>query len=173
MPESVLTQHLAHILAKEKIDFEPAALQHVARVADGSVRDSLSLVEQMVALGEGKVTSAVVEQLLGLLSPLRLLELLLAVARGEAESALSQVAGIDEFAPDYRQILADFLSVLHQVAIQQLVPGAADPSSNWQSSSIVELAEVLTPEQTQLFYDICLQGQRDLPCGFLRQCRGS
>jgi len=163
MPESVLTQHLAHILAKEKIDFEPAALQHVARVADGSVRDSLSLVEQMVALGEGKVTSAVVEQLLGLLSPLRLLELLLAVARGEAESALSQVAGIDEFAPDYRQILADFLSVLHQVAIQQLVPGAADPSSNWQSSSIVELAEVLTPEQTQLFYDICLQGQRDLP----------
>jgi len=163
MPENVLTQHLSHILTEEKINFEPAALQHVARVADGSVRDSLSLVEQMVALGEGKVTSAVVEQLLGMLSPLRLLELLLAVARGEAENALSQVAGMDEFAPDYRQILADFLSVLHQVAIQQLVPGAADTSSNWHSSSIVELAEVLIPEQTQLFYDICLQGQRDLP----------
>lgn len=163
MPENVLTQHLSRILTEEKIDFEPAALQHVARVADGSVRDSLSLVEQMVALGEGKVTSAVVEQLLGVLSPLRLLELLTAVARGDAESAMSQVAGMDEFAPDYRQMLADFLSVLHQVAMQQLVPGAANASSSWQSSSIAELADMLSPEQTQLFYDICLQGQRDLP----------
>lgn len=163
MPDSLLAKHLEHILTQENIEFEPAALQYVARVAEGSVRDSLSLVEQMVSMGEGAVTSAVVEQMLGILSPQRISELLETVAKGDAAAAMQQVAALDEFAPDYRQMLSDFLSVLHQIAILQLVPGSREVAARWDEAHLLSIAEILTPEQVQLYYDICLQGQQNLP----------
>ncbi len=162
MPGSLLAGHLEHILSKENIAFEPAALQYVARVAEGSVRDSLSLVEQMVSMGEGTVSSAVVEEMLGIMSPQRVTALATTIVQGDAAKALEQVAAMDEFAPDYRQLLADFLSIFHQVAIMQMVPGSRDTHSRWDGDALDELGRMLTPEQIQLYYDICLKGQRDL-----------
>jgi len=162
MSVNVLTDHLAHILAEEKIEYEDGALQYVARVADGSVRDSLSLIEQVAALGEGQVQVSVVEQLLGVLSPDRVLELLKLVAAGDAKGCLAHTRVVDEFSPDYRQLLADILSVFHQVAVQQMVPESATALDRWDRDAVLELSAALSPEHVQLCYDLVLQGQRDM-----------
>ena len=162
MSVNVLTDHLARILGEEKIDYEEGALQYVARVADGSVRDSLSLIEQVAALGEGKVQVSVVEQLLGVLSPDRVLELLQLVAAGDAAGCLAHTRVVDEFSPDYRQLLADILSVFHQVAVHQLVPESATALDRWDRDAVLKLSSALSPEHVQLCYDLVLQGQRDM-----------
>jgi len=162
MSVNVLTDHLAHILGEEKIEYEDGALQYVARVADGSVRDSLSLIEQVAALGEGQVQVSVVEQLLGVLSPDRVLELLQLVAAGDAAGCLAHTRVVDEFSPDYRQLLADMLSVFHQVAVHQMVPESATALDRWDRDAVLELSAALSAEHVQLCYDLVLQGQRDM-----------
>lgn len=162
MPQSLLAEHLSTILKAENIEFEADALAQVAKVADGSVRDSLSLVEQVAALGEGVVKSSVVENLLGVLSAGRVVELVRCIASGDAEKSMGLIAAMSDFSPDYRQLLADVLSVLHHVAMQQMVPGAAT-TSDWPAEAMSELVSSLSPEDVQLFYQIALQGQRDMP----------
>ena len=91
----------------------------IAKASEGSVRDALSLVEQAAAFGNGKLDSAVVENMLGRLSIERIYDLLDAVCAGNAAEVLAQIESLAEYAPDYEQLLGDALSVLHAVAVVQ------------------------------------------------------
>ena len=162
MPESLLVEYLGRLLDSENIKWETAALAHIARASEGSVRDSLSLVEQAAAFGNGQVTAADVESMLGRLSPERLLDLLEAIGSLDAAATLAQVEMLAEYSPDYAQILAELLSTLHQVALVQSV-GSRTSDTDLTAGRIDKLATSLAPEDVQLFYQIGLHGRRDLP----------
>ncbi|MBX2824664.1 MAG: DNA polymerase III subunit gamma/tau [Gammaproteobacteria bacterium] len=161
IPATVLTDYLASILEQESIPCEAAALAHIARASEGSVRDSLSLVEQAAAFGEGQVRTADVEAMLGRLSTERVVELLESVAAGDAALLLQQVEALAEYAPDYSQLLAELLSLLHKIALQQTVdtpvPGVID------AAQFTQLCQSMAPADVQLYYQIGLHGRRDMP----------
>jgi len=160
-PEQVV-DYLKTILQAESVEYEDDALWQLGRAADGSMRDALSLTDQAIAYGNNVITDADVRGLLGTIDQRQVFELLDRVAVNDAEAVLKQVAHLAEFAPDYAGLLSELLAVLHRVAIAQQVPGAIDNSQGDQAL-ISALAEQMTAEDVQLFYQIGLIGQRDLP----------
>ncbi len=113
------------MLAREDIPREDAALRLIARAGDGSMRDALSLLDQAIAFGGGRVEQAAVSAMLGSIDRRQVVGLLEALAANDAPALLRQVAELDETAPDYAAVLAELLSLLQQVALVQVVPGAA------------------------------------------------
>lgn len=162
MPADMIAAHLARILEEEGIAHEPNALALVARAADGSMRDALSLLDQAIAFGAGALREAEVRDMLGGISREHVFDVLEAVAGGEARAVLAAVDRLAEQGPDYEAVLAELISLLHQVALAQAVgPGAAD--GDIEAERIAGLAAALAPEDVQLFYQIALIGRRDLP----------
>jgi DNA polymerase-3 subunit gamma/tau len=153
---------LARILETERIAFEPAALLQLARAADGSMRDALSLLDQAIAYAGGEVREAEVQALLGSAAHERVFDLLEALAAGDGEALLREVAAAAELAPDFAGLLRELLAVLHRLAMEQAVPGVLDPALP-DRERLADLAQRLSPEDTQLYYQIGLMGQRDLP----------
>lgn len=158
VPDAVLTEYLGGLLEQENITAEPAALAHIARSSEGSVRDSLSLVEQAAAFGQGKVLTQDVESMLGRLSSTRVLDLLDSIARSDGAAMLEQVESLAEYSPDYPQLLADLLSVLHKVALQQSIDTAAQDADRLR-----QLSDNMDAADVQLYYQIGLHGRRDMP----------
>jgi len=161
IPPTVLTEYLASLLEQEQIPCESAALEHIARASEGSVRDSLSLVEQAAAFGEGQVRTADVEAMLGRLSSERVVELLVSIAAGDATRLLQQVESLAQYSPDYSQLLAELLSLLHKIALQQTVEGMAQTTVD--TARLTQLCQSMNAADVQLFYQIGLHGRRDLP----------
>jgi DNA polymerase-3 subunit gamma/tau len=162
LPPALILGQLRHILEQEGLDFEAPALSLLARAAAGSMRDALSLMDQAIAFGGGQVTEADVRSMLGVIPQERLLKLLEALARGEAADLLEQVAGMAETVPDFAAALQELLALLHRVALAQQVPDVLaeeDPDSE----RLRDLAGQLAAEDLQLYYQIGLQGQADLP----------
>lgn len=160
VPDQIV-EHLAHILAQEMIEFEPTALGLLARGAEGSMRDALSLTDQAIAFGSGKLREAEVRDMLGTVDRGRVLDLVAALLEGEPAAVLAVVAAIAEHAPDYAATLDELISTLHQMAIAQMVPKAMDQS--WSDRARVsELASRATVDDTQLFYQFAINGRRDL-----------
>ncbi|MDO6461145.1 DNA polymerase III subunit gamma/tau [Granulosicoccaceae sp. 1_MG-2023] len=162
LPEKQISDYLAELMQRESIEADAAALKHLARAADGSMRDALSLLDQAIAHGEGVVRAASVEQMLGRPSPGRILDLVGTLADGDAPAAIQMVGEFADYSPDYRGLLGEILSVMHQLALTQNVPGAADVVG-FDPARIAELARRMSPEDVQLFYQIGLTGRRDLP----------
>jgi len=162
MPEEILSDYLAQVLEAEKITSEVAALAHIARASEGSVRDALSLVEQAAALGDGQVNAADVESMLGRLSPERVFDLLDSLAASDTAALLAQVDSLSEYSPDYIQLLAEILSGLHQVALRQSL-GESMGSTTFQADRVNTLTKNLLAEDVQLFYQIGVHGRRDMP----------
>lgn len=160
-PERIV-EHLRYVLDQEQVPFEEGALWALARAADGSMRDALSLTDQAVAHGDGKLTEEELRVMLGTIDRDAVLELCNAVAEGAATRALAVVDGLAEHAPDYAGALAEMVSVWHRVAVTQAVPGALDNSLGDQDQ-IRALAQSCSREDVQLYYQICLLGRRDLP----------
>ena len=160
-PERIV-EHLRQVLDKERIPFEEGALWALARAADGSMRDALSLTDQAVAHGDGKLTEDELRVMLGTIDRGAVLELCNAIAVGDATGALTVVDRLAEHAPDYAGALAEMVSVWHRVAVTQAVPGALDNSMGDQGQ-IQALAERCSREDVQLFYQMGLLGRRDLP----------
>jgi DNA polymerase-3 subunit gamma/tau len=158
-PELIQGQ-LAKILGEEGIRFEEGAIALIARAADGSVRDGLSLLDQAIAFGGGQVLDADVRSMLGTVAREWVHELLEALADGNGRDLLAVVARLAEQAPDFAAVLAELLEALHAIAVLQLVPEARGESTD---DRLVALAARLAPEDAQLFYQIGLMGQRDLP----------
>lgn len=161
MPADRIVQHLGVVLSSEGIDYEDAALWLLGRAAKGSMRDALSLTEQAIAFCEGVVASKGVSTMLGSIDHSRVLDLVDALVAGDAAELLSQVEVLAEHEPDYGAVLSELLSVLHQVAVAQMVPGAVDRSQGCAERAM-HLAEQTTAEDIQLFYQSGLVGQRDL-----------
>jgi DNA polymerase-3 subunit gamma/tau len=162
LPVEQIEGQLRHILEAEQIAFEPAALAILARSADGSMRDGLSLLDQAIGFGGGEVKAADVRAMLGVVSSERLPEILAAVHGGAAQEVVAQIEAMSEHAPDFASLLREVVTLLHRIAILQRVPSAAQAS--WGDvARLQELAQQIPPEDVQLYYQIALVGQRDLP----------
>ena len=163
LPAGTIAAYLDKVLAEEGIPREEGALRLLARAGDGSMRDALSLLDQAIAFGSGRVEQAAVAAMLGSIDRRVVLELLEALAADDAAAALRRVAALDEAAPDYAAVLADLLSLLQQVALAQVLPDVAPTDGVAEPEDLVRLADALPPEDVQLFYQIALLGRRDLP----------
>ena len=156
-----ITQHLQFVLGEEKVPFEEAALWSLARAADGSMRDALSLTDQAIGHGGGQVSDTEVSAMLGTIERGYVVDICNALSTGTGTDVLAAVGRMAEQAPDYDLALADVLSIWHQVAILQAVPEALDKGVS-HYSALLALAQAVSREDTQLFYQICLLGRKDL-----------
>ncbi|MDN3639034.1 DNA polymerase III subunit gamma/tau [Simiduia curdlanivorans] len=160
-PERIVG-HLAFVLEKELVPFEDAALWQLGRAADGSMRDALSLTDQAIAFGNGKVTEADVRAMLGTIDQQFVYAILQAMAKADGQAIFNAVNQLAEQAPDYQGALAELLSVLHRIAIAQALPDAIDNSFG-DRDQVLDLAGQIPAEDIQLFYQTALLGRRDLP----------
>ena len=160
-PERIVG-HLENVLSSEHIPYETSALWQLARAADGSMRDSLSLTDQAIAFGNGRVSEGEVSSMLGTIDQGQVMKMVRALSSADAGSVLKAVAELAEHAPDYMAVLNDMLSVLHRVAIAQAVPDAVD-NSQGDREQVLQLAGNMRAEDVQLYYQIGLVGKRDLP----------
>jgi len=159
LPVEQIQQHLQTILEKENIAAEVSALNQLAQAADGSMRDALSLLDQAIAYGAGKLLNDDVSSMLGTMDQNMVLELVKRLAQFDAAAVLEQVANLSEQNPDFVMVLADILSLLQSVALAQVV----QQKSSIDNEQILQLATQLSAEDVQLFYQIALLGRRDLP----------
>ena len=159
-PERI-TQHLQFVLGEEAVPFEEAALWSLARAADGSMRDALSLTDQAIGHGGGQINEADVSSMLGTIERSYVVDICTALTGGTGTDVLAAISRMAEQAPDYDQALSDVLSIWHQVAILQTVPEALDKGVG-NYSELLNLAAVASKEDVQLFYQICLLGRKDL-----------
>jgi DNA polymerase III subunit gamma/tau len=162
LSRSQISQQLQHILQQENIPCETDALAQLARAAQGSMRDSLSLTDQAIAQGNGQVSLQIVTDMLGLMDKNQVLKLLNSVIQKDAQAVLAQIEQMSFQAPDYGQVMAELMSLLHQIALTQFVPDACKLETT-SARAIYQLANSVAPEQVQLLYQIALQGKKDLP----------
>ena len=161
LPASLIAGRLAHILGAEGVDFEPQAVQLLARAADGSLRDALSLLDQMLAFGGGRVGEADARSMLGTVDRQRVVGLAERVADGDAPGLFELVAAIDEFAPDYAQLLDEIAALLQKVALRQAVPGLSADEIH-PPEVLDSLAARMPAEDLQLAYQFAIEGRRDI-----------
>jgi DNA polymerase-3 subunit gamma/tau len=150
------------IATAEKLDFEPAALALVARAADGSMRDGLSLLDQLIAFGGGAVSEANARAMLGTIDRGHVVRIVEALSREDGPGLLAQVAELDRDAPDYDRALAALAALLQRIAIVQIVPDAAREDEEFDAEVLTRLSRSMGAEDVQLYYQIALAGRRDL-----------
>ncbi|WP_447651329.1 DNA polymerase III subunit gamma/tau [Pseudomonas abietaniphila] len=160
-PERVV-EHLTHVLGAENIPFEDDALWLLGRAADGSMRDAMSLTDQAIAFGEGKVLATDVRAMLGTLDHGQVYDVLTALIDGDARSLLEAVRHLAEQGPDWSGVLSEILNVLHRVAIAQALPEGVD-NGHGDRDRVLALAQALPAEDVQFYYQMGLIGRRDLP----------
>ncbi len=157
MDESEIINHLSFILEKENIDCESGALEPIAQGADGSMRDALSLLDQAIAYCGDKIQKQTVLDMLGSLDREYGYQLLSAIISEDANQLMQTIASIAEFSPDYNDLLADWLSLLHQLAVCQA-------TGIFDNPKIAELANSVNAADVQLFYQLSMHARRDLAC---------
>ncbi|WP_295460324.1 DNA polymerase III subunit gamma/tau [uncultured Pseudomonas sp.] len=162
MPPERVVAHLQQVLAAESIPFEDDALWLLGRAADGSMRDAMSLTDQAIAFGEGKVLAADVRAMLGTLDHGQVYDVLQALLEGDGRAVLDAVRHLAEQGPDWSGVLAELLNVLHRVAIAQVLPDAVD-NGQGDRERVLTLAQSLPAEDVQYYYQLGLVGRRDLP----------
>ncbi|HEY2781846.1 MAG TPA: DNA polymerase III subunit gamma/tau [Steroidobacteraceae bacterium] len=162
LPAMLIGERLKFIAAEEKLAFEAAAISLLARAAEGSMRDALSLLDQLIAFGGGAVSEANARSMLGTIDRGHVGRLVEAVARGDGAAVLAEVRELDRDVPDYDRALVDLAALLQRVAIVQIVPEAAPQDEEFDSALLTQLAQAISPEDAQLYYQIALGGRRDL-----------
>ena len=160
-PERIVG-HLETVLNRESITYEMPALWQLAISADGSMRDALSLTDQAIAFGNGVVRETDVSVMLGTIDKSQVMHLVKVLVDGGAAQVIAAVRTLADFSPDYLSVLDDMLSVLHRVAVAQVVPDAVDNSLGDQEH-ILNLAASIRAEDIQLYYQVGLLGKKDLP----------
>jgi len=160
LDEQQIGGQITRILEAEGIPAEAGAIRQLAKAADGSLRDGLSLLDQAIAYTGGQLDDAAVATMLGTVDRTRVSALLEALARGDGAALLAEVGVLAEFSPDWGGVLDALADALHRVQVRQLVPEAA---VDGESSAIGALATALRPEVVQLWYQMALHGRRDLP----------
>lgn len=153
--------HLQHILGQENIPFEPTALHLIARAADGSMRDALSLTDQAIAYGGQTVNESEVRAMLGAIDQSYLYELLNTLLANDGAGLIAQAKIMEERSLSFEAALNDLAQLLHQVAMAQTVPDSiADDLP--EREILLNLAQKIPAETLQLYYQIALLGRRDL-----------
>jgi DNA polymerase III subunit gamma/tau len=160
LPVALIRQQLQQITEAEGVQAETTALTAIARAADGSMRDGLSLLDQCIAFaGGGAVEGEAVEALLGTAGRALLWPLLQALLSDDRARLASQLAQLEGMAPDYAALMDELAMVLQRMAVVQLLPEAR---SDDDEADLLALAETADPEQLQLYYQIVVLGRRDL-----------
>jgi DNA polymerase-3 subunit gamma/tau len=161
LPLAQIEERLAAIATAEGVEFEPAALKAIARSAEGSMRDALSLLDQVLAFGGGRAVESEVRALLGTLDRRHVESILDALAAADGGALMGCVAQLDERAPDYDQALGELASALQRMALLQALPGLEGEDEE-QDVTLARLAQQFTPEDLQLLYQIAITARRDL-----------
>ncbi len=160
LDEAQISGQINKILDAEGIAVEPGAVRQLSKAADGSLRDGLSLLDQAIAYTGGELTDAAVATMLGSVDHTRVGALLDALANGDGEALLAEVAALAEFSPDWGNVLEALTEALHRIQVRQLVPSATVETDG---VDVDGLAGRLRPELVQLWYQMALHGRRDLP----------
>ena len=158
LDETQISQHLAHILTQENIPFEEPALIKLAKAAQGSIRDSLSLTDQAIAMGDRQVTNSVVSNMLGLLDDNCSIDILYALHQGNGELLMRTLQKVADAAGDWDKLLGECAEKLHQIALMQLLPQKSSDDNEHFSF----LAKHISPEDVQFFYQVIISGRKDL-----------
>ncbi|MGP1126856.1 DNA polymerase III subunit gamma/tau [Serratia sp. CY56464] len=157
-----IRQQLETVLTAEQITSDARALQLLARAADGSMRDALSLTDQAIAMGQGQVTAATVSQMLGTLDDEQPLAILEALVSADGEKVMAQVAQAASRGVDWENLLVETLALLHRIAMVQLLPSMLDNQYAAVEQRLRELARTLPPADVQLYYQTLLVGRKEL-----------
>jgi DNA polymerase-3 subunit gamma/tau len=161
LPLSQIQERLTMISEAEKVEFEPAALRAVARGAEGSMRDALSLLDQVLAFGGGRVLEAEVRSLLGTLDRRHVETILDALAANDGNALMTCVQQLDERAPDYDQAMGELAAAIQRMALLQALPDLRGEDEE-QDIALAALAGRFSPEDLQLLYQIAIMARRDL-----------
>jgi DNA polymerase-3 subunit gamma/tau len=159
-PETVHL-HLERVLQAEGVQAEPQALRLIARAARGSMRDALSLTDQAIAYGAGRVDEAEVRRMLGTVDRSHVFRLLEALAQGDGKTVVDVSEQLREHGLAAASTLEEMCAVLQRMAVIQAVPGSADDSDE-ETAQVVRLAATMPADETQLLYTMCLHGRAEL-----------
>jgi DNA polymerase-3 subunit gamma/tau len=156
-----ITDQLATILTEEEISGDDASSRLIAKAADGSMRDALSLLDQAISHGGGQLLGEQVRTMLGTVDSADLISLMMALNSNDAEAMLASIDLMAEHNADFNSILSDLLTLLQKIAIAQIIPGNSDAQVD-EDQAIRTLATTMNKEDVQLYYQIGLMGRRDL-----------
>ncbi|HCG95243.1 MAG TPA: DNA polymerase III subunit gamma/tau, partial [Halieaceae bacterium] len=160
VPQQII-DHLRHVLAEESVSFDDESLALLARGAEGSMRDALSLTDQAIAHGSGKLAADEVRQMLGTVSRTKVFDLLDAIVANDPKLALAVVEDIASHSPDYAGTLDELASVLHQISLAQAVPGSVD-STLPEHERLASLAQDMTADDAHLWWQMAVAAKREL-----------
>ena len=161
MTPRLISDRLTYICGAEEIDCEPPAVALLARAADGSMRDALSLLDQAIAYCGGNVEEAQTAAMLGTIDRDHVGRIMNLLATGDSKGIIDVIRKIDEQFPDYSRLLDDIARDLQRVAVYQVV-GASDSENEYAEADIEGLAALMPTEDVQLFYQVAIMGRRDL-----------
>ena len=161
MTAQQVADHLAHVLDSEQIPYETPALALLGRAAAGSMRDALSLLDQAIAMGSGKVAEQDVRQMIGAVDKRYLYELLQSIAGQNGAALMNQAREMAERAVGFDNALSELALLLQRIALLQTVP-AAVPADDPEYPALKHLAAQLGGEQIQLYYQCAIHGKQDL-----------
>ena len=161
LPVGLISARMKFILEAEGIQAEPAALALLAHAADGSLRDGLSLLDQLLAFGNGAVREEDTRAMLGTVARDHVVRVARLLAAGDAAALFACEQELEPLAPDYGDLLDQLAALLTRVALQQAVPGYAGDEL-YEQSLLQELAAAFSPEDVQLYYQVAILGRRDL-----------
>ncbi|MDE2338228.1 MAG: DNA polymerase III subunit gamma/tau, partial [Gammaproteobacteria bacterium] len=162
IPTAQIAAHLRAVLEREQIEFEAAGLALVAQAADGSMRDGLSLLDQLIAFGGGRAGESEARAMLGTVARDHVVQLAERLAAADAGELLRFARSIEQWAPDYTQLLDELASLLTRVALKQVVSDY-EGDELYADELLERLAGALGAEDVQLYYQTAILGRRDLP----------
>ncbi|MGH8150784.1 MAG: DNA polymerase III subunit gamma/tau [Steroidobacteraceae bacterium] len=162
LPVALIAERIERILEAESIGYEPAGARLVAQAADGSMRDALSLLDQLIAFGGGRAGEAEARAMLGTVARDHVVGLAERLLVPDAAELLRYAASLDEWAPDHAQLLDELAALLTRVALKQAAPDL-DEDGRYSAEVLGLLARGLAPEDVQVYYQAAILGRRDLP----------
>ena len=162
LPASLINERLLHIAGEEGVAVEPGAAMRLARAAEGSLRDGLSLLDQALAFGEGAARDDEVAAMLGAIERRHVLDVLAALAAGDGEALVGAVRRMADAAADFDDALAELVATVHTLALAQQVPSVIGDDEP-ERDRLMGLAGAIAAEDLQLYYQIGINARRDLP----------
>ena len=162
MTTQQVAEHLAHVLDRENVPYQPQALQLLGRAAAGSMRDALSLLDQAIAMGSGKVAEQDVRQMIGAVDKQYLFELLEGIINQNGETLLEKAQEMSARAIGFDSALAELAMLLQRLALIQTIPSAL-ANDDPERETLLRLSQALSGEQIQLYYQCAIHGKQDLP----------
>ncbi len=161
MPPGHIVGHLTRLLEAEAVPFEPGALRHIAKAANGSMRDSLSLLDQAIAHGAGKVEEQAVQDMLGTVGDDHLYAVLDALVANDVAALMAAVDGMEARSLSFESALQSLAALLHRIALVQLAPAAI--TDEFEAARLAPYAQAFDAEFLQLAYQITIHGRDELP----------